>query len=417
MLLKKLSWESWAVIAVTLNLLFFQTGNYWSATWLSKWAFLMVLLAVTISFWTAKRTHWLHLPLLLYSLVGLVVLAAWPQSPYRQLLDATTLLALQKNAAIGFLQLCAGIGIFYSVNNKKSSLGVVIAMSALWAIGVTGILLQPSQGLNSPPNNGLWFGNPSMGASLLACLMPFAWAVPGALNLKAPRALVFVYPPAVSVLTLLMIYRTQASVPWGVFGVVTAAVIAARSLRKPSSLIWILPTLSLIAAFLIGLGKATLGASFWDENQRFRIWHMGWDWFWAHAYPSVGLGYSTTQILLPIEQVMTKNYFGDYFLWFHNDWLQLGIEGGYIGMFCVFLSLGRLLWAAWPRPALFGALMGFVTLGLFNYPLRMPIHCFCLALICGTIEAHATRSEKKQLQTSKKASKRSRLEPLSEAVH
>lgn len=142
----------------------------------------------------------------------------------------------------------------------------------------------------------------------------------------------------------------------------------------------------LLAVLMCALGKFTLGSEFWDENKRFEIWRMAWDWMWINGRPSVGMGFSTSQVLIPIEQTLTGHYHGDYFLWLHNDWLQLAIEGGWVGMTCVFLSVTRLLMLSYKRPPFFAALCGFMTMGIFNYPLRMPIHCFCLVLICGMIE-------------------------------
>ncbi len=188
-----------------------------------------------------------------------------------------------------------------------------------------------------------------MGAGLLAVLLPMTWGfLISSLSMRKRasrnwRWLIYIIPATV---TLLAIVKTKASVPWGVFGTATASFLVSRS-RKPT--IACLGTVT-IALCLIALGQRLLGPTFWDNNQRFDIWRMAWDWFQMHAYPSVGQGYGVFQVLLPLEQLVTGHLGNDAFLWLHNDWLQLGFEGGYVGMFCVYLALGRVLTLAWPRP-------------------------------------------------------------------
>jgi len=345
---------------------------------------------------------------MLYVIGSLLFISAWPQNPYTNQMDAVTVLAIQKNAFFGLMEVLTLLVVF-SLIGKKNVTGGAISLIFIWGVGTLATLSLPMTGNSSPPNNGLWFGNPSMGASLLACVLPFAWAI----KLKIPPITkeMNLTPPILWCLTLLVIYRTGASVPWGVLGVVTAAYLIAGKPKKA----WLLSGISIVslAIGMIYFGQKLLGSDFWDENRRFEIWHMAWDWFKSNGRLSVGMGYSTSQILLPIEQVITGHFHGDYFLWLHNDWLQLAIEGGYVGMFCVFLSLFRLVKISWYRPTYFASLMGFVTLALFNYPLRMPIHCYCLALICGMLEAvtrSAERDARKQIEVLKKI----RSAPLSE---
>lgn len=371
--------KSAGVLALALCVLFVHTGNYWSATWLSKWAFMFWAASIGFSWWAAKRTSFFHFPLMAYAFTSLIYIAAGPQNPYAVFFDPVTVVALQKNAFFGLAEITVIIGAFSLMAREKGlQVGAHLGLIAVWLIGTVSIL-----SLQRPPDNGLWFGNPSMGAGLLACLVPFVWPNHVQLIEHKDRKWVSTLFVISWAITLVMIYRTRTSVPWGVLGVVTSAYLLAMSPKK----VFAFSISAILAACMIPLGQRLLGTEFWDQNKRFEIWKMGWDWFWLHGSPSVGMGYSTTQVLLPIEQMITGHFNGDYFLWFHNDWLQLAIEGGYIGMACVFLSLFRLLWAGKNFPTLFASLAGFITLGLFNYPLRMPIHCFCLVIVAGAIEA------------------------------
>lgn len=405
------SLETWGICAAGTVITFFGYGNYWNTTWLSKWAVLLSLSALAMSWLCARKSSFLYFPLILYSLANLIALGVWSPSPYQQTLDPVTLLALQKNALFAILQVSALLMLF--CGTKKSwQTGIIIFLTATWATGVGSVLMQPTTGIHTPSNDGLWFGNPSMGASLLACLMPFAaWAFSSTHLLKNSPRLQKVFFGLGWFLTLLAIYRTGASVPWGVLGVVTAALL----LSQTRQFLRIIIPIGGIALGMILLGKGLLGHDFWDQNGRFEIWRMAFDRFQMSADPWFGFGFSSGQTLIPIEQINTGHFHGDYFLWLHNDWLQLAVEGGYIGMFCVFLAVGRLLMVSFRQPYLFASLCGFMTLGLFNYPLRMPIHCFCLVLVCGLAEAlfKSTRSVRMRVPTLSEAAQRSYLKPLS----
>lgn len=371
-------WESRLILAGSLVLLLFGTGEYWSRTWLSKWAVLVFFFGAALSWVCSRRTSFWHLPLLLYAFWNIGALAVWPQQSYRSAVDDVTLLAMQKNALYALMQFTLLACLFAGVT-RRASRGILISFSAICLIGTVGILCLPFEGNRSPPNNGIWFGNPSMGASLLACLLPFIWVLTEAWALRALAwGLVFIAA-----------YRTRASIPWGVLGVVTAAYFFSRA--RPRQRIYACYGISLLAVVMIVAGMHFIGDDFWDSNNRAGIWRMSWDWWRAHGSLLTGMGYATSQILTPLEQISTGNYHGGYFMWLHSDWLQLLIEGGVIGMACVLLSLSRLLLVSWHYPPLFAALAGFVAMGLFDYPLRMPIHCWCLALICGIAEAHVIR--------------------------
>jgi O-antigen ligase len=365
-----------------------------------------------MSFWCAKRTSLLYLPLLIYSFLSLLALSVWPEQPYKSLFDPVTTLALQKNALYGMMVWIIGCVSLASISKKQAS-AVRITLVSIWAIGTLGVLCQPWTGPLSSPNQGLWFGNPSMGVGLLAILMPHAWAMVIS-RVKNPwkiRALFLL----TWCLTVLAIVKTRASVPIGVLGVVTAAVwISQKGMRRFYP--WVV--VAVLAGALVVAGKAYLGHDFWDQNGRFEIWGMAWEYFWQNANPAFGFGYASSQVMLPIEQVFSGHFHQAYFLWLHNDWLQLAVEGGWVGMACVFLALSRLLVLSYRRSALFGSLCGFVALACFNYPLRMPIHCMCLMLICGITEAYAVKkpvkSRESWLRLQRKVGERTRLKPLGE---
>jgi hypothetical protein len=410
---KEVRYEKWLVLGLSALVFSFGTGGYWSATWLSKWAVLEAASLGMISFWVARRTSLAYLPLFLYASLSLLVLGLWPTSPYQQKLDAVTLIASQKNACVAIVQFLTCLGLFSWLSQRKSlSTASAISLTTMWAIGTVAILILPSTGNSSPPNNGV-FGNPSMSAGLLACLCPIvigmSYAYIGSACAWKKKCVAF----TLWLITLLVIWRTHTSVPWGVLGVVSAALLVSRlwSPTRLKSLFLIGLSVLSLATMMIWVGHSLLGSDFWDQNGRFEIWSMAWAWFKTHGSLSVGLGYSTTQIFLPLEQIATGHLREQAFLWLHNDWLQLAIEGGFVGMTCVYLTVGRLLYITWSKPTLFAALCGFMTLAVFNYPLRMPIHCYCLVLIAAMAEANTNRSVGMFCRKSVASVRKSRLEP------
>ena len=385
------NWEFWAAVLGCLLVLLFRVGGYWSSTWLSKWALLVYLMAGAFSVAVCRRTSFLHLPLLLYTFGELITLSAWPLGPYLGKLDTTVIMALQNNAFYGVLQIasCAGLMAWMARSHREGVRGIFIGLFLIWLIECVATLCLPWKGPFSPPNNGLWFGNPSMGSSLLACLLPFVWSLWISLchEYRWRKAVVRI-PLGVSwLVTFFVIYRTQASVPWGVLGVVTATALARNTWAISRKAFFLgLGSIGVLATAMIEAGQHLLGYEFWNQNGRFEIWEMGWKHYRHFGSAIWGLGYASTQIFLPLEQLTTGHMHGQTFLWFHSDWLQLAIEGGFVGMFCVFLSLGRALKQSWGHTEYLASLLGFVTLGVMDYPLRMPIHCFVLALIFGLTE-------------------------------
>jgi len=390
--MRKMTWESWLILAVGVAVLFFGVGNFWSATWLSKWALILTLAAAGFSGWVARRTSWFYFPGLLYCLVSMLAIAAWPYQPFLRSYDIITLMALQKNAFSGVLEVVACTALFALITQSMKR-GILVFLSLVWAVGTFALVTLPH-----PALNGLWFGNPSMAAGLLACLLPIAWGFTAGTicrnNFRAKMA----FMCGSWLLTLLMIWRTEASVPWGVLGVTTAAVFVARTPRKA----WLLSGLGtlLLAGLMLLVSHKLLGGALWGDSGRFMIWRMAIDCWDKSGSTLLGMGFSTSQILLPIQQVTTNHFGGEYFMWLHNDWLQILTEGGIVGWLCIAPAVARLASVAWPRPALFGALMGFCTLGLFNYPLRMPIHCLCIVLVCGLAEALVRKPSRETLSSA-----------------
>lgn len=126
-----------------------------------------------------------------------------------------------------------------------------------------------------------------------------------------------------------------------------------------------------------------------DNNSRFEAWPMFFDyWFGRLTKPSgvpiwgsywegghfpilFGSGAGSFQIWGPTAQIEANFMKERWFLWAHNDWLQIGFEYGLIGFLLALWVYADALRGAFKRPALFA---GAICLGITmfgNYPLEI----------------------------------------------
>ena len=207
-----------------------------------------------------------------------------------------------------------------------------------------------------------------MGGALLACLLPLVWEEIAA---TLPWAIL------AWVLTALMAWRTQASIPVGVLGVVTVAYWLPKALKHA----WI------PAAFLAGyisMEHWLLGRDLFDPNGRVPIYKLAMEYTQNHGLFLTGWGVGATQALMPILQQQTGTRLGNYFIWLHSDWLQTLTELGIPGL--LFALLAAWVLFSKSRGAPRAALLGFMGMACFDYPLRLPLTAFCLLLTCCLIE-------------------------------
>lgn len=352
---------SMGVLWVGLGVLFLHHGNYWSAHWASRWAILVIAFSLWISFVMSRRESFSLGLTTAFLLLSATSVGVWPQNRYLHNSDLFTLLAIEKNALYAYLViLICVIGFIGFRKQHAKGAYTFLALVPVLCIGNT-LLHYPVAA-----TDGLYAGNPSMNGCLIAATLPFLFGLPYGI-LALPFA----------VFTL---YLTKTSIPLGVLGVSLGASILAVSRPSFRTVMKIGGVLGgLLLAGILSLGSADL----WDNNGRFDVWREILHWNQKNGNFLFGNGLGSAQILIPIIQASdhptAKGI--EFFLWLHNDWLQIFFEAGFIGLCLVVWVWVQLFRKSYRNPALFASFCAFSAMALFNYPLRLPIHSFCLFLI------------------------------------
>lgn len=357
------------IVLLGIALVFFHYGNYWSAHWLSKWSLLMGFFSLYMGYMVGRQAHWVFAPITAYTLLSAAYIGTWPQNLYVGQADPISLLALEKNSLYSYLCVVAMVTFFISF--KRSHL--VFTQTLLAAICFIFIASTLLFKVGGPPDSGLW-GNPSMIGCLIVATLPFL------MGIIQKESWIYFCMSAAGI----AIYFTQASVPIGLFIFTLAAWKLSADMFKLQPVLEAVPFLTVLC-FILGFFK--VGHPLFFTSGRTHTWAMAWHWWIGEAPHVFGTGLGTTQILMPLIQAHVEPHTTNWWLWLHNDWFQVLFELGWVGLTFTIPAWFYLLFKAKDRPVLFSSLSAFSAMALFNYPLRMPIHCFCLLLVCCLIMA------------------------------
>jgi hypothetical protein len=246
------------------------------------------------------------------------------------------------------------------------------AGTALGLISSLGALLVCAK-YQAPVNErGMFCGNPSMMGCLIAALLPMC-------------------PAPIIPIAIIAIFLTESSVSLGVL-VVT---VGAWALAKRPKLV---PYSVLAGAGVLSIGWKQQGPALFVDSGRFDLWglvYRNWD---ATANQWFGWGPGTVFVKVPALQQKVNPHVTELFLWLHNDWLQILVESGYFGLISALIVYSRVLWKSWDRPEVFAALCGFGVMGVFNYPLRLPVHALCVVMLVFLAEKKERAPVKQQTE-------------------
>lgn len=356
------------LLCLSFGVFFFSHGNYWQSHWLSKWSFLVGSFSFFFAYCIAIRTHAVLLPVIGWSLISAASIGAWSNNIYAEVADPLSLLAIEKNALYAYIViLMAAVFLAFF---KSTYVGISkFYLAAICMISVVCTNLLP---LGDGIKTGLFSGNPSMNGSLIAALIPFVLETTDLIPLQV----------GLWAFCSLAVYRTDASVPIVVLGVTTAAWLWSRSIHGLRSSIVIIAILSGLAA----LGQLTVRHQpFIHDSGRIHIWKMMFNWWKDNSNIWTGMRLGSFQIITPIVQVMNNPKENNFFIWCHNDILQILLEMGIIGFTFFAVAWAYIAKRSYGHSALFASLMGFTAMAFLNYPFRLPIHAFSMVLIVSMI--------------------------------
>jgi hypothetical protein len=374
------------VLLLGLGLLFFNYGNYWSAHWYSKWAYIMTAGTICFGIWVGSRTHWSVTPFVALIGIHAMYLGFWSVGPYFKMYGIAIVLSMAKSSLYGYCILLFAI-LFILLLPAKYKPSVewfllcVCLLSTLYTISQWGEI---------PYYRNAFSGNASMNGCLIAFSAPFLLE---ALDRKWIKFFALA-------LVVLAVFLTGTSIPVGVLCGTSFVYFLAKYWDKIRK--------SIIPAALLVLGISSVGIFAWaidptlfNSNGRFQEWEQGFSWWAKHADPLLGYGLGTVQALYPtLQKTVFQSAPSGYFLWFHSEYLQVLWELGIFGLLAILPVVGYFFWHARHNAVLMSSLFGIALAALFNYPLRLPIHAMCLCCICWLIQLERDKILSTDLPTS-----------------
>lgn len=347
------AWPSAFAALLVGSLLFVRAGDSSFAwLWIYRWVLLEGLFFLFLAIRVGEEVGALPgLTLGYFSLVALLYSA----TPVWEGVDPRIQGALHLAAAHELVALSAIAAILFSRSEKwvqsffQTTLMVPLCLAAVAVAG--GVLLTKDVNAGVP-----LLHNPSIAGSFLAIIavgsnfLPI-WLLCGA-----------------------AIVHTGASTPLLALlaGVLSRGLCRQRRLGEPRGL------LTLGVCGLLALCVGFVGAAdAHDGNGRFPVWALVWRDFWHGPLWAklFGNGLGSTPLLVPLLQLDARYdpQSSRFFMYLHNDWLQLLYEAGLIGFgLSVALYLGAVYHSRYnPRWAAMLAAYGVAM--LTNFPLHQPL--------------------------------------------
>lgn len=215
-------------------------------------------------------------------------------------------------------------------------------------------------------------GNPSLNSSMVACAMPFVFRV-----LRKRMAW------TVWGVCLGSVMLSGSSIGMGMM--VGAAILELLPWRRLESLRLTRGDLFRIVllgasgvAILLAIGWATVGyRELFSSGNRFKMWEFFMSsWSLPRNIP-FGMGFGTFGIFSRVLQDIYQMDPKAWWIWLHNDWLQMLFEGGLVGlglMIATYIEAARKLF----RESYLAELRALILFGIFmffNYPLHVGLTC------------------------------------------
>jgi len=292
-----------------------------------RWYVLCAIGASITSYFCAKRVHWS---------LGLFTLST--------LLSSMTLFGLQAydksfpihlRNYLGFLgaygafsyMLLGVTAIQIGANWRKSCL---LAYALLCQITAFVVIFQ-YLGAFSLTYEGGWFGNRSIGASFMAIAYPIVldWC-----RKQGDKRVSFLHglpiPTAVIMTTSTVSYIALIiSVIWYFYSVYRSKV----KLWMVGVFTSLATALGIVSTHFIFFDSGGNSAGFFSHNWRWIFWEKYLEWFFANANPWLGLGNGAMRhYAIQVQVLNNLNLENGYWFHTHNDWLQLFMEQGIIGL-------------------------------------------------------------------------------------
>jgi len=368
--------------ALLVGILFFWTLGDMSmnSIWMSRWAALLVMLSLYLAYFVSRRID-PHLAAITFStcfsgLVSAFWFSRYSGEPFE--LQAV----LRQDSSRALIVFLTFLFCFFTFSRDNFvKLGRALGFCGF----LTAIIILGSLPWWDASRQTMLFDNPSMAASfIVVCLflldaeVKHYWR-----KVRLGRAIFWGTG-------LIAILLTKTSTPLVALAVGGGAYLWAKpdwtrsAPHLVASLRWPLTMAAMVAPLFLG-AVILSPQGLIDDNSRFGMWKWLFDFWWEGGVfvRWFGYGLGTVRTMLPIIQINTDPN-GAWYLFAHNDWLQILFEQGQFGLASAFVGaygLGRA--ALKKNPHLFAALAAYGSVMLFNFPLHWPVHSFLLFVLVG----------------------------------
>lgn len=241
--------------------------------------------------------------------------------------------------------------------------GIIKLLTTLCACLVTMSLIQAP--FASEPRFIGFVHNPSINMGAIAILCPLIYAR-------------YNWPTwvrcAAMLLILMVLIGSKASAP--LLGIAAGGVVYLYQ-RKRRLFYLLLAAAPAVAGSVYALKDTTYLAMLLNPNGRWAWWGY---LLQTHTNPLLGMGLGFTESIIPIIGGV-RGYSQVFFPAAHNDYLQLYMDLGFIGVGSFSLAVFHTLRRAHDRAWLVAALTSFLAVMAINWPLHEPLNVLILMLL------------------------------------
>lgn len=364
------------LVLILITAYFWDFGSWnLNAIWMGRFFAILCLLLLPFIYDIGKKISWYAVPIACVALYSGLATCMW-----------FPLYSDQPFEIQSVVRQCAGLGLiflfittYFVMKTPKNSLLFMLKLFGYFSIPLSLCIIFSPDGphLVVPIVN-----NPSMAGTLVAITL---FLIP-----RQPRLI----KALAWILGLTAIYMTKASIPLGTLGVGLFFKLIYTKYR------------SLLFAFIpipFFIPRETL-SNLLDSNGRFVVWKTMMKWWWESPLATIlfGNGLSTTRALAPMYQEEHHFRADEMIFWLHNDYLQVTMELGLIGLACMLLLWARMarnidvfdfkiadhtdkyfvLNSIRKRRIYAAPFMAYSFAMLVNYPFHWPIHAL-LGVVLG----------------------------------
>jgi hypothetical protein len=332
----------------------------------SELFFGFLFFALFIATRLGKLLHWSVGLAFFYFAASAIFVFTSPMGPF-QVEFGHGMTAHMLNASTSFIVLLL-LGVMIGLGNRRWVKKLTTAMGWGVLLNTLYVIAQWLYGNDSTYRGGM-LCNASMNASFIACALPIFLENKKHSQLYDPRGILTVLRFALPAFAVWLSQSTMGTLTLAI----TIGVYTFLSLRSRAR--YALPVLLTVA--LCYTAQSGSGQAFWEDSGRYKVLKAAVADHVTRVDPTLGLlfgsGLGTMHFRLPWVLDQSGALAGQPTHWFflHNDWAQLLLETGVIGLFLALLVYFIMLKRSYGRPWLFACVVGYGFFALGNWPLHL----------------------------------------------